>query len=293
MTEQNTDFSGFPDFPAFHADWAAVYMEPIVQSGERLTIGVVATDGVEVGGQLAISDKALECLYGESAAGMKAMMSLALQKALAFATTGLKGTFSSGIHGVSLSSKREGLGESLEDVILQGISLTSSLSDIHAEDGALSGHDRTSYWMRLRVAMAKVNPALTQNFGRHVPVNIRGSELALPCDYFSSRLAINICGVLPGGRLGNLFDIASARITRLEQLKRHDSLIGHDQKPSLLLVTPSDLQISQLKPVSQKAYKEKIFLLKDMADDCNFDLISVTSAKEGAMLLDRLEAEAA
>lgn len=293
MIEHETDFTGFPDLPSFHAAWAAVYMEPIVQSGERLTIGVVATDGQQVAGQLAISDKAMECLYGESASGMRAMMDLALQRALEFAGAGFDGSFSSGIHGVSISKRREGIGEDLDDIILQGISLTSSLCDLHSDEAYANGYDRTSYWQRMKVAMSRVNPALAMNFGRHVPITIKGSEISLPCDYFSSGLAVNICGMLPGARQSNLFDIASSRITRLEQLKRHDSLIGHDQQASLLIVTPSELQIANLKPASRKSFNEKIILLQDMVEDLQFKLIQVSSPREGAKSLDYLEKSAA
>lgn len=293
MTGHEIDFTGFPDLPSYQADWAAVYMEPIVQSGERLTIGVVATDGKEVAGQLAISEKAMECLYGEAAPGMRAMMDLALQRALEFARSGFSGTFSSGIHGVSISKRREGIGEDIDDIILQGVSLTSSLCDLHADDAALNGYDRTSYWQRMRVAMARVNPTLTKNFGRPVPVTIKGSNISLHCDYFSSKLAVNICGILPGARQSNLFDIASSRITRLEQLKRHDSLIGHDQHASLLLVTPSELQIANLKPASRKSFGEKILLLQDMVDELEFNLIQVTSPRDGAKSLSFLEESAA
>ncbi|WP_439885618.1 hypothetical protein ACTACK_10400 [Pseudomonas syringae] len=293
MTQQETDFSGFPDLPSYHASWAAVYMEPIVQSGERLTIGVVATNGQELAGQLAISDKAMDCLYGESAPGMKAMMELALQRAVEFAGSGFSGVFSSGIHGVSISKRREAIGEDLDDIILQGVSLTSSLCDLHADGVVENGYDRTSYWQRMRVAMARVNPGLARNFGQHVPVTIKGSDISLPCDYFSSTLAVNICGMLPGARQSNLFDIASSRITRLEQLKRHDSLIGHDQKASLLLVTPSELQIANLKAASRKSFNDKILLLQDMVEDLNFSLIQVRSPTEGAKSLDSLEKSAA
>ncbi|ENB9667644.1 hypothetical protein ABJB81_006069 [Pseudomonas putida] len=293
MIDLDTDFTGFPELPSYHADWAAVYMEPIVQSGERLTIGVVATNGSEHGAQLAISDAAMECLYGDSAQGMRSMMELALQRALEFARTGFAGSFSSGIHGVSISKRREGLGEDLDDVILQGISLTSSLCDLHADDASANGYDRTSYWQRMRGAMERVNPALAKNFGRPVPVSIKGSTINLQCDYFSSTQAVNICGMLPGARQSNLFDIASARVARLDQIKRHDSLIGHDQSASLLIVTPSDLQVANLKPASRKSFSDKILLLQDMVDDLGYKLIRVSSPREGALRLQELENSAA
>ncbi|KPG94597.1 hypothetical protein ABFV57_10130 [Pseudomonas neuropathica] len=293
MKEQAMDFSGFPDLPTYEADWAAIYMEPIVQSGERLTIGVVASDGTYADGQLAISEKALQCLYGESAAGMKAMMEMALKRALGFAQAGFHGEFSSGMHGVSLGKKRRALGDDLEDIILQGISLTSSLSDLHADEDAREGHERSAYWRRFQVAMKKFNPLLSSNFGRSVEVSILGSSISLPCDYFSTRFAVNICGLQPGYRLSQLFDAASSRISRLEQIKNHDGLIAHDHKASLLLVTPTELQVDHFKETNQKAFREKILLLQDMANSKDFDLLTVSTVSEGAGTISKMEQKAA
>lgn len=289
MTEQFVDFTGFPELPTYEADWVAVYMEPIVQSGERITIGVVATDGAAIDGQLAISEKMLQCLYGDSAAGMRTMMELALQRALKFARSGFKGQFSPGMHGVSISKKRHGLGDDLDDIILQGISLTSSLCDLHANDGTQDEHERTAYWCRFKTAMEKINAGLVPYFGKPVEVTIRGSTIPLPCDYFSSRLAVNICGLQPGYRLTQLFDAASSRLARLEQLKNHDALIAHGQKASLLLVAPPAEQQDRLKPSVRRKFEERILLLQDMADNKSFNLLTVPSPIEGARIIDKLE----
>ncbi|WP_160344456.1 hypothetical protein [Pseudomonas xionganensis] len=264
-------------------------MEPIVQSGERLTIGVVAFDGQEAAGQLAISRKALECLYGDTAAGLEKMMTLALDRALRFAKGGFRGEFSSGMHGISLGKKRVAIGEDLQDVIEQGISLTSSLSTVHAGEEGRGDHDRTMYWKRFKRAMEKVNPTLVEHFGRSVDVRVRGAVISLPCDYFSSRVAANICSVTAGYRQSNLFDVASSRILRLEQLREHDGLIEHHQQPTMMLVVPTDQHLSQLKPNNQQSYRERLLLLQDMADKKDFPLVTINDPLEGARRLQDIE----
>jgi hypothetical protein len=285
------DFSDFPALPSYEAQWAAVYMEPIVQSGERLTIAVVAFDGNQVGGQLAISRKALECLYGESAGGLETMMNLALERAMRFASGGFRGEFSSGMHGVSLGKKRVAIGDDLQDVINQGISLTSSLSAIHAGDEGRAEHDRTMYWKRFQKAMEKVNPALVEHFGRSVDVKVKGAVISLPCDYFSSRIAANICSISAGYRQSNLFDVASSRILRLEQLKEHDGLVEHHQQPTMMLVVPTDQHIQDLKPANQQSFRERLLLLQDMADKKQFPLVTVNDPLEGARRLQAIETD--
>lgn len=293
MIEHAMDFTGFPELPTYEAEWAAVYMEPIVQSGERLTIGVVAFDGSIAAGRLAISDKALNCLYGSSATGMQQMMAMALQRAQAYAGKGFSGQFRAGMHGVSIGPKRLGIGNDLEDILQQATSLTSSLSALHQDDEAADAHDRSTYWRRLQVEMKRINPNLTSHFGKPVPVTIRGSEINLACDYYSSRLAVNIAAIQPGNRLSLLFDSASSRISRLEQLKQHDSLIGNDQRGSLMLVTPTEEQLALHGQNAQRSFRERVLLLQDMAETKKFGIVEVPDARTGAGWLDQMERQRA
>lgn len=292
MNAHAPNFEGIPDFPAFEAQWAPIYLEPIVESGERLTIGVVAGADGKVSGDLTITDKALQCLYGESSPGMKAMMDLALKKALVYAKKGFIKGYSSGIHGVVFGDAREGIGYDLEDVIAQGIGLCSSLSLIHNDD-VKTGHDRSSYWKRVQKAMERVDKALVPHFNVPVDVTIRGSQLSLQCDYFSSRIAVNVCSFSANYRLGQLFDTASSKVFRLEQLKDHDALIRHDHKAAMMLVVPQDSAIDMLKPATLRTYKERLLMLEDMADKKDFDFVIVHSAFEGAKQIQKLEKSAA
>lgn len=292
MNVHAPNFEGIPDFPAFEAQWAPIYLEPIVESGERLTIGVVAGADGQVAGSLTITDKALQCLYGESSVGMKAMMELALKKALTYAKKGFVKGYSSGIHGVVLGEAREGIGYDLEDVITQGIGLCSSLSLIHNDD-AKTGHDRSSYWKRVQKAMERVDKSLVPHFNVPVDVKIRGSQLSLQCDYFSSRIAVNVCSFSANYRLAQLFDTASSKVFRLEQLKDHDALIRHDHKAAMMLVVPPDSAIEMLKPAALRTYRERILMLEDMAEKKDFDFVTVHTAYEGAKQIQRLEKSAA
>ncbi|WP_440466910.1 hypothetical protein ACKI1H_27170 [Pseudomonas sp. YH-1] len=292
MIEHSAEFSDFPEFPSYEAYWAPVYMEPVVQSGERLTIAVVAHDGKQTSGQLAISRKALECLYGESASGLERMMTLALDRAIRFASKGFDGVFSSGMHGITMGRKRSSLGDDLEDVILQGISLTSSLSQIHAEESK-SPHDRSTYWKRVQKAMERVDKSLVPHFGRMVDVSIKGSTISMACDYFSSRLAVNVCSLSVDYRGSQLFDAATSKVFKLEQLKDHDALLRHDQRATMMLVVPSESQIENLKPAAKKNFDDRILLLQDMADKRDFGIITVRSSIEGAKSIRELEHQAA
>ncbi|WP_323157922.1 hypothetical protein [Pseudomonas fulva] len=288
MNVHAPDFEGIPEFPSCEAQWAPVYLEPVVESGERLTIGIVAAANGQVAGELTITDKALQCLYGDSAPGMKAMMSLALTKAMRHAKRGFIKGQTSGIHGVIFGEAREGIGYDLQDVISQGSDLCSSLSHIHAEGGK-SSHDRSSYWKRVCKAMERVDAGLTPHFNAMVDVTIRGASLSLQCDYFSSRVAVNVCSISPNYRLGSLFETATAKVFRLEQLKDHDALIRHEHRAAMMLVVPYESSIESSRPTTRKSYNERILQLQDMAEKKGFDLLTVHSAFDGAKEIQRLE----
>lgn len=281
-----------PDFPSHEARWAPVYLEPIVESGERLTIGVVAFDGKDVAGRLTISDKALHCLYGDSYQGINSMMELALSRAVNYAKNDFNPLISAGIHGVEFGQARDGIGDNLEDILEQGISLTASLSQIHAEESK-SAHDRSSYWKRVQKAMERVDKALVPHFGHQVDVSIKGSTISIPCDYFSSRLAVNVCSLSADYRGNYLFDAATSKVFKLEQLKDHDALVRHDQRATMMLVVPPESQIDTLKPAARKNFDDRILLLQDMADKRNFGIIAVHSSLDGAKRIRGLEYQAA
>lgn len=281
-----------PDFPSHEARWAPVYLEPIVESGERLTIGVVAYDGHEVAGRLTVSEKALQCLYGDSSIGIQSMMELALKRALHYAKKDFNPLIASGIHGVQFGAARDGLGDNLQDILDQGISLTASLSQVHAEESK-SSHDRSSYWKRVQKAMERVDKSLVPHFGHQVNVSIKGSTISIPCDYFSSRLAVNVCSLSADYRANLLFDAATSKVFKLEQLKDHDALVQHDHRATMMLVIPSESQIENLKPASRKNFDDRILLLQDMADKRRFEIVTVHSSFEGAKRIHRLEFEAA
>jgi len=292
MNAHTPEIDGIPNFPNCEAQWAPVYLEPVVESGERITIGVVAAAGGEVAGALTITDKAIQCLYGDASVGMKATMELALKKAMHYAKGGFIKGFSSGIHGVVLGEAREGIGYDLEDIISQGADLCSSLSHIHADESR-SVHDRSSYWKRVQKAMERVDKTLMPHFNRMVDVTIRGSGISLQCDYFSSRIAVNVCSISPNYRLGSLFETATAKVFRLEQLKSHDAMIAHDHRAAMMLVVPYDATIENAKPATKKSYNERILMLQDMAEKKDFDLVIVHSAFDGAKEIQRLERSAA
>lgn len=278
------------EFPEFEAEWAPVYLEPIVESGERITVGIVATDGHSYDARITVTDKAIQCLYGNATDGIKSIIKMAMSKSLKYAESGFDTSCRSGIHGIHFGKPRLAYGEDLSDVIDQGAELSSSLSRVHAE--IASGRDRSAYWRRVKNAMETVDSKLVPFFGRQVDVSVRGVDISIPCDYFSSKLAVNVCSLSSDNRRAALFDTALSKIMKLEQLKSHDAMLEHHQSPAMMLVAPSNSQLDRMPIGARKQLEDRILLLHDMTDKKDFPLIRVTGPKEGAKEISKMESAA-
>ncbi|WP_122414443.1 hypothetical protein [Pseudomonas viridiflava] len=243
------DLSDFPSFPEYEAEWAPIYLEPIVQSGERLTIAVVASSGDEVNGCLTISEKALKCLYGPSAAGMQRMMTMALSRALDYAKSGFTGTFSCGIHGVAIGKVRRGLGENMSHILQQASSLSSSLSAVHS-DALLEedddSDDPVAYELNLGQLRSDIQdrvlgilPRLKDRF--NLPLHtqaIQGSRGSL--FFAGNRMAASLAKIKPSKQISRHVDGAKSRLWDLHFVK-YKVEEAPQNKCTLFIWTPKDL----------------------------------------------------
>lgn len=243
------DLSEFPSFPEYEADWAPVYLEPIVQSGERLTIAVVAKSDDQVNGCLTISEKALKCLYGESAVGMHRMMTLALQRALEYAESGFDGSFAGGMHGLSVGKRRKGLGMNMAHILRQASSLTSSLSSVHSEallDEDDVDDDPIAYELNLGQLRADIQervlgilPRLRDRF--NLPLHTQALQGARGNLFFAgNRMAASLAKIKPSKQISRHVDGAKSRLWDLHFVK-HKVVDAPQNKCTLFIWTPKDL----------------------------------------------------
>ena len=248
MIETLPDLSGFPPLPDFEAEWAPVYLEPIVQSGERLTIAVVARAGEQVAGCLTISEKALKCLYGTAAPGMRQMMNLALARAVEHAREGFAGQFSAGIHGVQVGHTRRGLGDNMKHILQQASSLTASLASIHAdalqeedieEDAVVFERSLAQLREDIQRRVLGILPTLRERF--NLPLHTQAFEGARGHLFFAgNKMAANIARMKPSQQISRHVDGAKSRLWDLHFLK-HKMEGAPQTKCTLFIWTPASL----------------------------------------------------
>lgn len=153
--------------------WVPLYIEPVVGSGERITIGVAVANG---GSFLVVPVPALErlsCLYGsENEALMFAAKSALDSMEGLLAKSGPEGldSWSSPFDGIFKGSLRNGAGNSLGEIARSALMLCSSLVEKLAETEELDesrvaiSESRLEKLIKERVVATR--PGLEQAFGR-------------------------------------------------------------------------------------------------------------------------------
>ncbi|HHQ2714470.1 TPA: hypothetical protein ACSPMB_000304 [Pseudomonas aeruginosa] len=122
----------FPPFPSVEATWVPIYAELIPCSGERITLGVAAWAKGDFKHALAISGQKADLILGEATSLLsenfyRVCELLADAVALPFQ---LQETYL----GLFVGNPRHGLGDSLDDVLDQALSLSSSFYQGHLRE---------------------------------------------------------------------------------------------------------------------------------------------------------------
>lgn len=297
MIETLPDLSEFPQMPSYEAEWAPVYLEPIIKSGERLTIAVVARSGNDVSGCLAISEKALKCLYGEQASGMRRMMTVALEQAIEHARHSFDGEFRSSIQGVKLGRLRQGLGTNMRHILQQACSLSASLSSVHAdllemepeEDAITIEHNLSQLRSDIQAKVLDALPYTRSRF--NIPLNQHLVEGARGNLFFAgNKVAANVARIKPSRQISRHVDGAKSRLWDLHQLKHkaHDMPQTHF---TLLIWTPTSLDKYDAALVAD--YEEHLDDIQRQSQQDDIEPRVFYGAEEAAAELIRIERSAA
>ena len=127
MTEISPELLAmFPPLPEHEGVWYAVYVEPVMCSGERLTVGIIACDKDGAGCLKTLSPERLESLFGSQATGMASMIDMALDAALKAVSGGTLDSFKFPLSGFFLSEARTANGDNRDDILQLGATLSSA-----------------------------------------------------------------------------------------------------------------------------------------------------------------------
>ena len=263
-------------------------------SGELLTvaIAIIGERGTRPHIVSALSEDVMTTVFGTH--GMSLMGIAREASASLFDHLSKTNNFASWIapvSGVSLGPIEEGQGASFEEIAKQAMRACASLSTMTE---AFRSQEKKSEKNRLvsgvKRAMQILEPSLADRFHVPVPVTIRKSDMSIFCDYFSSRLAINMCSMGPGRNLPQQFEAFYSRLCRLDQLRGNQALIQHGQAPHILLAVPDKAAISASSDKSNiHLMDDRILQIQDLTEKHKFGLSIVPNAEQGARLIIGLE----
>ncbi|MEX5496905.1 hypothetical protein ABFV51_27260 [Pseudomonas asgharzadehiana] len=290
-----------PATPSFQGSWASVYLEPMMASGERLTVAVAAIGkNGECRVSPAIRPHVIDAMFGAQAAGMAKMIGLicsSLQHHLQYRSS-FDGWISP-MSGVSLGRVRETSSADLVGLLRQAVSMTASLaaldfSDADSEIDEVDGVDvglgsNRDPWPKLfESAVVQRDARLSGYFNRTFEV----SEKARPAKifYLSERAAINTGKLIPGAALSGMFERNKARLLDLLVVRDRDDKLFPRAHFELVVFRPafddptySERQIDSL--------RRSIEALEEAGDKHELRVQAVQSPEEAADRL--LQSEAA
>jgi hypothetical protein len=193
----------FPSAPKERAEWRAIYLEPIIGSGERLTIAVAVTSAGSSHVERALPDSVLDCMYGARSDAIGDLIDLVIKDLAAHLDGGASldawrppfdGT-------VTLGAMSIALGGSLEAIARTGLQMTSSIgggrgelsNDVADRQLSLASADR--WEAAVRAAVLNDRPDWEDRFG--TSFRFREGTAMTRIGYAGPRVAAHFLRLLP------------------------------------------------------------------------------------------------
>jgi hypothetical protein len=215
----------FPPRRSTHyAQWAPVYIEPVVGSGERLCIAIAVADDKDSFVYAVPGIERLTCVYGPHANALVAASQLIIgfiQRQVARHSVSSLADWPAPMEGVFFGIAREGAGVNLEDIALTAAMQCASLArrTLETENISADGNDgETSSRLDtiIKDAVLQERPEFAKFFGR----SFKASENARAAHFgFAGHKLVANFGLLVPNTLSTQVRNAKAKLWDLKQLK--------------------------------------------------------------------------
>lgn len=211
-----------PSLPRFQASWRPIQIEPIPNSGERITIAIAAVgaDGTRVV-EPAFDAKQLKCLYGTRWTAFRSVISRITSDLQDFLDThGDLAEWEPGFEIVVDTPVRQGAADDMIGILDQAVLASASLCQPFSERDTSTDDAKLENWRKT------VNGALREMSRLHRPrlgyeLTLSHDHYATQFDYYSPKLAAQYSYVSHAGAR-RAFSMAKTRIFDLENLIRDE-----------------------------------------------------------------------
>jgi len=273
----------FPELPTTSGWWRTVYLEPIIGSGERIAIAVLAGSDKEFKVIQAIRSELLDCLYGQQSDNMRSMIAWIIDSInKEFKQFKSLEQWVSPFEGVVLSDMTIARGQNLDEILRQAVRFTSSLSslslDAERSDDEIQPKKYNEYWSRcIAQELKKINPQLISSFGKKVQLG--ESKLLTTFGFIRSDYTSNFSLLVPS-RLSASLNSVKAKLLDLETFKK-SGLLTKPTVYEIIIGTPADSDPT-LTDNSLKKLRNNIEMINELASSEGITIFRAESAEIAA-----------
>lgn len=258
----------FPQSPPVFAEWQPIFLEPIVNSGERITILIIIKD---VDGKFhinrTVNETLLKSLYTKKYNQINGLIEY-LENIISKSPN-----WEIPFEGIYPGNWYRAADFSLEGIFNQALSLTSSLSTCvnNLEETLKPSVRNNNRWFDdVRNLVVKSKPALAINFDREVAV----------AKNVSYKYSFN-----HESFVANLLDFKSINNQKSQtsmlqmQLLSNNNLI---KSKELILQMPNKLELEIMSSQKKENLEERIIIFSELLSSHNVDLVKVETAEEAS-----------
>lgn len=267
------DFLDFPEAPSFKAEWRPIYFEPIVNSGERITILIVVKSENNFNYYEALHDNVIDNLYGNQSLHLKNLIKMVknhLEKNF--------GNLDNCIEGVYPGEWHKSSSKDIKGVARQGLHKSASLGSLAIEElftfSESSENDviEQNWTNKIKDEFLKSNPSYEKAFNYSVQIS---KNVKIRCGFHSARYSakFNVCTAKTIHRIKtSLMDL---KILEENKLANRLDLILYLPPVDDLIVTSK----------MRDKMDENIYQLKKQCKDSIIDIYPCATEKDGAVRL--------
>lgn len=257
----------FPGKPQNDYVGAAIYLEPMVGSGERIAVCAVAAgnDGVEV--LPLIRPEVVRCLYGDKSESFSGLVNLIVESLLKLKNEQWLKEWVAPFDGVHMGAARKIVADNKRQAIASIAKLHASLAYLPAlnddDCDSESAEGSLKAWVsEIKSNVIATSPFLAGNFNRKIQLS-KGDEVKFM--FADQNNAIETALLLPVGLAGKM-NTAKVRLWNMSHLpdqyvnKRLILGVAHPDSPDMADKIVRERLNDRVNALLEQAYKDKITL---------------------------------
>lgn len=274
----------FPGIPKYKALWWPIYLEPIIGSGERITIAIaiISNDGSSKVIQ-AIRNELLECLYGAKADHFQSLILWICESLDKNLSCGRKiQEWTPPFQGIFIGECQQAADDDIKGILRQAIRFSASLSCIALEaERSEDEQEPKKYadrWIRsIQDEVKAIDAAYLSAFSKKV--QLKHADILTTYGFINEKYASNF-GLLIPMRLSASLNSIKAKILDLEGLKKAN-LTMKPEKYELIIGIPS-LDNPTLSENITKKIEQNLKFISEVAESEDIHIFAADNAKKAA-----------